>query len=270
MPELAEVKICSDFINSYSKDRIFNCLNHIENNNSSVTPLIKEEFNLSADTNGKELILNLQSGSQNKKVWVFMGMSGNWKFVSTDNWNDVNYIRLRIDSNDGYSLLLYGGYMGPKYSLKPFKSKRGPDPTKEFEKFKQNILNNLDKKIFDKPICEALLDQKYFNGIGNYLRSTILFYLDVNPFMSAREIINEHPQIIDMCRDIPNKAYQLNGGQIRDWHNPFNNDKKDFTNWVFYQNGSNCIDNNNRKFWFNPKWNNECPYNNSIQVNYYG
>lgn len=40
---------------------------------------------------------------------------------------------------------------------------------------RENVLKNLDDKAFDKPICEALLNQKYFNGIGNYLRAEILY-----------------------------------------------------------------------------------------------
>jgi endonuclease VIII-like 1 len=260
MPEGPEVKIMSDFINRHSKGRVFNCLNHVDKNNSVINPIIVEEFKLSADTNGKELILNLQSNNQTKKLWVFMGMSGNWKFVLTDDWIKSKYIRLRIDSTDGHSLILYGGFMGPKYSLEPFKSKRGPDPTKNFEDFKENIYKNIHKKSFDRPICEGLLDQRYFNGIGNYLRSTILYYLDINPFMSTREAIKNHPQILDMCQQIPNKAYQLNGGQLRDWQNPFDTDKQQFIDWVFYQKGSYCTDKSGRTFWFNPKWNSFCLY----------
>ena len=41
--------------------------------------------------------------------------------------------------------------------------------------YRANILNNLDKNAFDQPICEVLLNQKYFNGIGNYLRAEILY-----------------------------------------------------------------------------------------------
>lgn len=40
---------------------------------------------------------------------------------------------------------------------------------------RENVLKNLDDKAFDKPICEALLNQKFFNGIGNYLRAEILY-----------------------------------------------------------------------------------------------
>ena len=41
--------------------------------------------------------------------------------------------------------------------------------------FRANVLNNLEASAFNKPICEALLNQKYFNGIGNYLRAEVLY-----------------------------------------------------------------------------------------------
>jgi endonuclease VIII-like 1 len=190
-----------------------------------------------------------------------MGMSGNWKFVPTENWNDTRFVRMRLDTEDGWSLLLYGSYMGPKYKIGGFKGvKRGPDPTKQFDDFKSNILSNLNKKIFDKPICEVILNQEYFNGIGNYLRSTILYYLDINPFEDARTVIQKHPVIIDMCRDIPLTAYKLNGGQLQDWKNPFDTDYEEFKKWVFYQKGISCKDKTGRTFWFDEKWINECSY----------
>ena len=116
------------------------------------------------------------------------------------------------------------------------------------------ILNNLDKAIFKKPIYEALLEQEYFNGIGNYLRSTILYYLDENPFLDAKTVINQRPDILDLCKEIPLKSYNLNGGQLKDWKNPFITDSKEFEDWVFYQKGESLKDSNNRTFWYNKKW----------------
>ncbi|EOA92697.1 Endonuclease VIII-like 1, partial [Anas platyrhynchos] len=54
---------------------------------------------------------------------------------------------------------------------------------------RENVLKNLDDKAFDKPICEALLNQKYFNGIGNYLRAEILYRLKIPPFEKARTVL---------------------------------------------------------------------------------
>ncbi len=255
MPELAEIKIMSDYINHHSKKRKFTKLYHVEKGNNPIDSELIEDFEVIANSFGKELQLKTKNDTKELDFSVFMGMSGNWKFVPTQNWNDTRFVRMRIDTDDGNSLLLYGSYMGPKYRLGSFTGvKRGPDPTKQFEEFKNNVLSNLKLKAFDKPICEALLDQKYFNGIGNYLRSTILYYINVNPFETARTIIAENPDILEFCRDIPIKAYVLNGGQLSDWTNPFDSDYEEFKKWVFYQKGLSCKDNTGRTFWYDEKW----------------
>jgi endonuclease VIII-like 1 len=261
MPELAELKIMQDYINQNVEDKVFKKLYHVEKGNNAKDSNLIENFKVKSKSWGKELKLRVYHDVTDLTFSIFMGMSGNWKFVKTENWNDTRFVRMRLDTTDGYSLLLYGSYMGPKYRLGDFTGvKRGPDPTKDFDNFKKNILNNINSKSFDKPICETLLDQKYFNGIGNYLRSTILYYLNVNPFEKARDIINNYPQIIEMCRDIPNKAYQLNGGQLSDWTNPFDTDYEEFKKWVYYQKGLSCKDKTGRTFWYHPKWESYLPY----------
>ncbi len=261
MPELAELKIMSDYINQTTKGKVFNKSFHVLKGNNPEQFHLLDEFSIDAESFGKELIIRLYSGDDIHKISVFMGMSGNWLLTSTENWSDRKFTRMRLDTTDGYSLLLYGSYMGPKYKIGGFTGvKRGPDPTKEFRDFYKNVMDNIDKKAFDKPICETLLNQEYFNGIGNYLRSTILYYLDVNPFEEARKVIKENSNILSMCRDIPIKAYQLNGGQLSDWKNPFDTDYDEFQKWVFYQKGISCKDNNNRTFWFQEKWIDFCPY----------
>jgi formamidopyrimidine-DNA glycosylase len=262
MPEITEVRIMSDFINQNSENRFIKAW-HVEKGNNPKPFEWEHHFNVQADSKGKELLLNFYNRiGEELKIWVFMGMNGNWKYVPTDEWNQTKFVRMRLDDESGNSLLLYGGFMGPKYSVgKPFNgTKRGPDPTKQFDKFKSNVLDNLDKKVFDNPICEVLLNQEYFSGIGNYLRSTIIHYGNVNPFDSGRKSLSENPHILDLCRDIPLKSYQLNGGQLRDWSNPFDNDSKEFEEWVYYQKGLSCKDKGGRTFWFEEKWKDSCPY----------
>jgi len=254
MPEIVEVRIMSEYINQNSESKKFNKLFNVEKGNIP-NQQIDSIFEVSSESNGKELIVYLKEAIITP-IYVFMGMSGNWKYVHTNEWNKTKFVRLRMDDDTGHSLLLYGGYMGPKYKIGEMFGgiKRGPDPIKEFDKFKSNILQNLDKKDFNHPIYETLLNQKYFNGIGNYIRSTILYYLDVNPFQSARDIIQNHPKILDLCRDVPLKSYSLNGGQLRDWKNPFDTDSQSFSDWVFYQKGESIKDSNGRTFWYDTKW----------------
>lgn len=255
MPEITEVRIMSEFINQNSKDKTFNKLYHVEKGNVPVDSDLIENFKIESDSYGKEMQLRTYNSEKDLNFSVFMGMSGNWKFVLTTEWMDTKFVRMRLDTTDGYSLLLHGGYMGPKYKLGKFGGvKRGPDPTKQFDEFKKKILSNLDNKAFNKPICEVLLNQEYFSGIGNYLRSTILYYADVDPFEEARKSIKDNPKIIELCRDVPLKSYQLNGGQLRDWKNPFDNDSNDFKEWVFYQKGLSVKDGTGRTFWYHEKW----------------
>ena len=261
MPELTEIKIMSDFINQKSINR-FKHAYHVAKGNIP-TPFDKSElehkFHLISESNGKELLLKTYNRiGEEKTIHVFMGMSGNWKYVPTEKWNETRFTRLRFDDETGNSLLLYGGFMGPKYSVgKPFSgTKRGPDPTKEFDKFKENVLSNLDKKVFDKPICEALLNQEYFNGIGAYLTAEIVGRLDINPFSDLKSFsTDELNKLFDMILKCCEESYKFGGGELRDWNNPFGPSRID--EWIkFYNKKDICIKQKfgTRNIWIQNKW----------------
>jgi len=142
MPELAEIRIMADYINQSTKGKVFNKSFHVQRGNNPEQFYLIDEFKIDAESFGKELILRFYNGSEIHKISVFMGMSGNWKWVPTENWNDTKFIRMRIDSQDGWSLILYGSYMGPKYRIGGFTGvKRGPVPTKDFSDFYDNVVN---------------------------------------------------------------------------------------------------------------------------------
>jgi endonuclease VIII-like 1 len=263
MPEGPEYRIMSDFINEKS-DRgrtQFKKAFHVSKGN--IPELFTERnFTVHSHSRGKELVVEIRTDTEKIPIHVFMGMSGNWKWCVTEKWEDTKFVRFRMDSESGNSLILHGGYMGPKYSIgRPFGgTKRGPDPTTSFEDFEKNVLENLHKKTFDKPICEVLLNQEYFNGIGNYIRSTVMYYANSDPFETGRDSIRKNRKILELCRDVPLKSYNFHGGQLRDWSNPYEQDSKDFEEWVFYQKGLSCKDGTGRTFWFDPKWAETCPY----------
>jgi endonuclease VIII-like 1 len=81
---------------------------------------------------------------------------------------------------------------------------RGPDPVLEFKAFVANILDNLNRPVFDKEICEVLLEQKWFNGIGNYLRAEAMFRAAISPFVKARTIFAKTPKNFDFSKITPN------------------------------------------------------------------
>lgn len=254
MPEGPEVRIMSDFIKKNTEHKIFKNMYDIHKENTDIENSIIKDFYVYTQSSGKLLTLSFYNDDNHVDIDFFMGMSGNWVWIPTKEWRNIKYSRFRIDSNDGMSLVLYGGYLGPKYKIGGFDTKRGPDPIKDFHNFKLNIVSNLDKKVFQLPIYESLLNQEYFSGVGNYIRSTILYYLDENPFQKAKDVIIKRPEIIDMCRDIQIISYNFNGGQLKDWKNPNDSNSDSFLEWVFYQKGNHLKDSGNRTFWYNPKW----------------
>uniref|UniRef100_A0A8P0T9A7 Nei like DNA glycosylase 1 n=1 Tax=Canis lupus familiaris TaxID=9615 RepID=A0A8P0T9A7_CANLF len=97
---------------------------------------------------------------------------------------------------------------------------------------RENVLRNLAHKAFEQPICEALLDQRFFNGIGNYLRAEILHRLGIPPFEKARTVLEalqqrrpspeqtlsqkiraklQSPDLLELCHSVPKEVVQLGG-----------------------------------------------------------
>ncbi|XP_030352989.1 endonuclease 8-like 1 isoform X2 [Strigops habroptila] len=154
---------------------------------------------------------------------------------------------------------------------------RGPCVLSEYQAFRENVLKNLDDKAFDKPICEALLNQKFFNGIGNYLRAEILYRVKIPPFEKARTVLEalkeqeeertrknpsltlskklkrmrENPDLLELCHTVP---MEIIAAGLFDPADPNNYDA--FKGWLrcyLVPGMSNLRDRNGRTIWFHGK-----------------
>jgi endonuclease VIII-like 1 len=266
MPELAELKITAEYINTLCNGLTFKKVlkNPTSKNIDLTVPF--DLFKIKAQSRGKELKLTLIKESDRYSteldIYMNMGMSGYFELLQKGQekkHSQLVFSTVPIEGLGEFSLCFidqrrFGRWkQGTEWS-----QNRGPDPTADFSEFQINIFKNLHKLDFDKPIHEVLLNQKYFNGIGNYLRAEILYRLDdVNPFQEAREVILCSPKLLDLCREIPLIAYSLNGGQLKDWKNPFGETPQDFSDFIKCYgkpNMARIVDSLNRTFWFDPKW----------------
>ena len=257
MPEGPEIKIMTDYINASAGEKRFQKIYNVAKGNiPEEFKLAEGDFKVNAESNGKELVLNVYHDVASFKISVFMGMSGNWLWIPTKDWTDRKFVRMRMDTTDGWSLLLYGLYMGPKYKVGGFATKRGPDPTKEFESFKKNVVDNFGCSAFDKPLGESLLNQKYFNGVGAYLFAEIVGRLDFNPHLTLNQLsINQLEELFNMIVKCCEESYSFGGGEIKDWQNPFGENRID--EWLkFYGNKEICYKEKfgSRNIWIHKKW----------------
>lgn len=266
MPEWSEVKIMSEYFNEIVENKTF--INVRKSDVSKVKTDLKTNswslgFTLISETRGKEFMIKFCRKPEcfkhfNNEVMVCnMGMSGHWQMVPSDKL--PKHAHLIFDTNDGESLCLVDMRRFARWQWSDgWSIKRGPDPIKEFDSFVKNVRDNIDKKLFQKPIYEVLMNQQYFNGIGNYLRAEILYRIDENPFLSAKEYISKQPIIFELCKSIPLETYAIGGGQLKEWTNPFNMDKLTFGQWLKCygkKDMANLVDKNSRKFWYDKKYN---------------
>jgi len=262
MPELAELRLTSDYINKavyvegYRPLSFVNIRKNPEHKGQEIIPP-SGYFSIKAKSRGKELMLTLSNNIEEKNIRMTMGMSGHFKLTNT--MQEPKHSHLKFFSNDGVTLSFVDTRRFGKWKeTDAWSENRSPDPTTEFKEFCKNIKDHIDRPALKKPICEALMNQGYFNGIGNYLRAEILYRLPhLNPFTPAHEAIKECPQLLTLCNEIPLKAYFLGGGQLKDWENPFKTDKERFEKFILCYNNKKMArvkDRNGRKFWFDPKW----------------
>ncbi|XP_071669921.1 endonuclease 8-like 1 isoform X2 [Patagioenas fasciata] len=142
--------------------------------------------------------------------------------------------------------------------------------------YRENVMKNLDDKAFDKPICEALLNQKFFNGIGNYLRAEILYRLKIPPFEKARTVLEamkdqeqtrrkknssltlskklkqmrNNPDLLELCHAVPMEVIATEKNLLDPDHS---DNYAAFKNWLqcyLVPGMSSLRDHNGRTIWF--------------------
>ncbi|NXL27832.1 NEIL1 Endonuclease, partial [Glaucidium brasilianum] len=195
-------------------------------------PFCSEAYRISAASRGKELRLTLAPlgpGAPLDLVFRF-GMSGSFRLCPAAQLPRHAHLRFLTGESPPRALCFVDARRFGSWRLgDAWQPGRGPCVLTEYQAFRENVLKNLDDRAFDKPICEALLNQKFFNGIGNYLRAEILYRLKIPPFEKARTVLEalkdqeqerrkknpaltlskklklmrESPDLLELCHTVP-------------------------------------------------------------------
>ncbi|XP_016066050.1 PREDICTED: endonuclease 8-like 1 [Miniopterus natalensis] len=241
MPEGPELHLASHFVNESCRGLVFGgCVEKSPISRNPEVPFESSAYYISATARGKELRLTLSplpgaQPPQEPLALIFhFGMSGSFQLAPSNSLPPHAHLRF------------YTAPPGPRLALcfvdirrfghwvlgGEWQPGRGPCVLREYEQFRENVLRNLADKVFDRPICEALLDQRFFNGIGNYLRAEILYRLRIPPFEKARTVLEalkqqrpspkltlsqkikaklQNPDLLELCHSVPKEVVQLGG-----------------------------------------------------------
>jgi endonuclease VIII-like 1 len=264
MPELAEVRLTSDYVNKVVKGVKFASTwknpVHKLGDLDLIPYTFERNFSIRSEARGKEIKLHISPDDAEIFSVIFtLGMGGKFDFNPAHaRAKHTHYSFLSEDGN--FELEFVDVRRFGRWRIGDWHPDRSPDLTTEFDVWKKYILSNISHRDFSRPFYEFLMNQRWINGYGNYLRAELCHRMDIDPFLSARRIIMEHPDnFFRLAPLMPQEAYLLGGGQIYTWNNPLNSNIQPhaWDEWMrAYKNPnySNLIDRNGRRFWFHPKY----------------
>lgn len=80
-------------------------------------------------------------------------------------------------------------------------------------------INN--KRIKNKKIGIFLMEQKYFSGVGNYLRAEILYHARISPHRTLSSLTQEEALLIlDWAIYLTRESYRLGGASLNTYRHP--------------------------------------------------
>uniref|UniRef100_A0A3B3RXZ8 Endonuclease 8-like 1 n=1 Tax=Paramormyrops kingsleyae TaxID=1676925 RepID=A0A3B3RXZ8_9TELE len=234
MPEGPELHLASLFVNKVCTGLVFTgAVQKSAISKCPEVPFTSDAYSITAISRGKEVRLTLnpiRAGKVNRAVAQSMdvvfrfGMSGYFSFNKVEEL--PKHAHLRFYTKEKIPKVL--SFVDPRRfgSWQPngtWQAERGPCVMLEYQQFRLNVLSHLSDRSFEKPICEALLNQKYFNGIGNYLRAEILHRLSIPPFVKARNVLErlqtkeasgdewktETADLLSLCHTVPMEVVNL-------------------------------------------------------------
>jgi formamidopyrimidine-DNA glycosylase len=119
-----------------------------------------------------------------------LGMTGTWSW-DKNKYSHLWFSLAKPDSNGNLIPLeqvyyddmrkfgSFSVYKSAQKLMESFKSKVGPDLLGETVSY--DVWLKVAKTASDKQVCQFLIDQKYFSGIGNTYRSEIAYHAKINP-----------------------------------------------------------------------------------------
>ena len=115
-----------------------------------------------------------------------------------------------------------------KRELETRLAKIGPDLLNDDVTVKQWLKVYRQKVLANKEICKVMMEQKYFSGIGNYIKAMALYKAGIRPDALIEELEDKDLAVLyKYVKRIIRDAYEARGASIRSYKD-FNGDKGDF------------------------------------------
>jgi uracil-DNA glycosylase len=248
MPELPEIHRFAKLIQSIQSHQIVS-------HSGELTSLLPSSSPLTIVTclaRGKQLLLTLRSvSSGDSTTLVFgFGLVGRFALLDEQSASTATHVRASLRLDDTRHLVLIDSMRMASFSkVTDFDRKRGPDPVLEWPAFAQNVRDAIAQRRLSGEIGSSMLNQAYFNGIGNYLRAELLHRARIFPLDPIERVAAEAPErfdeLLNLCRDMPLEILRLDLNKYGD-----EAEQRRFKAWLaVYESGVVLLDKSKRKMY---------------------
>lgn len=229
MPEIAEVRRYVDQLTKeYSGKDLYSVKviggRFLNEDTETCLDLLKFPMrNITFNAKGKFIYWSMEE-SETKAIihfFITLGMAGSFGQKNKHSALEFNFQNAVVYFNDIRHFGTFKVVYGDKALLKKLKS-LGWDSLQN-PKVPPEIIPQLRNKNH-KTIAEILMDQKIFAGVGNYIRSEVLYLTSIHPNTIIRNLSDN--QLAALCENIisvANEAYLAGGATIRTYSDLYGN-----------------------------------------------
>ncbi|PFG07488.1 endonuclease VIII [Bacillus sp. es.034] len=248
MPEGPEIRRAADNVERALKNRtvedVYFAFPHLRD----YEDLLKGSIVTRVDTKGKAMLIRFNNGYT---IYSHNQLYGKWYIRSLYNYPKTNrQLRLALH-NEKKSALLYSAsdievLRDEEVPEHPFISKVGPDLLSEDVTADELVVRMKDKRFRNRKWSILLLDQGFVAGIGNYLRSEIMFVAGIHPSLRPADCTEEQLNktahaIIDLVKQSYETGGITNDPKLAEKLKSEGVKRSRYRHWVFNREGASCF-----------------------------
>ncbi|NMH69324.1 endonuclease VIII [Bacillus sp. RO3] len=247
MPEGPEIRRAADLVERALQHKtvqdVYFAFPHLE----VYEDLLKGSTVIRVDTKGKAMLIRFDNGYT---IYSHNQLYGRWYIRNLYNYPQTNrQLRLSLH-NENKSALLYSAsdievLRDGEVHVHPFVAKVGPDILSE-EVTEGELLERMKDKRFSKRKWSILLlDQSFVAGIGNYLRSEIMFVAGIHPSLRPADCtIEQLTKAAEAMIQLMVQSYKTGGItnnlELADRLKAEGMKRSRYRHWVFNREGAPC------------------------------
>jgi endonuclease VIII len=214
MPEGPEIKLAADKIAKSIVDRPLTAVSFAFDHLKSFEPALTAACIVSVTPKGKALLTRF---SNQLSIYSHNQLYGVWYSRRAHDYPATNrQLRLAIHTEKRSALLYSASDIAvlddDQIAAHPFLQKLGPDVL-ETTTTVEMVLDRLQSKTFQRKGFPALLlNQHFLGGLGNYLRSEVLFVAGIHPSLRPMDCsIEQLHKLATALLELPRQSYATKG-----------------------------------------------------------